>query len=551
MSNLRGKVVLVGGGGHCKVIIDAIINAGEYDIEGIVDSKLNIGDKVLGIPVIGNDDILPMVFEKGVKNAFIGVGSVGDCTLRKKLSGKLKSIGFNLPVVIHTKAVVAQDVRVGEGTFIAASATINPGTVIGRNAIINTSSSIDHDCHIADFVHVAPGATLSGGVKIGEGTHIGTGAKVIQYLNIGKNCMIKANSLVSRNVADSQTIGSGVCVEDGQSNKKVFIIAEAGVNHNGDVGIAKQMIDIAREAGADAVKFQTFKAEKLVTKFTTKAEYQKKTTAEDESQLEMLKRLELSLDEHKELFDYCRKKNIMFLSSPFDSESIDLLCSLGLEIFKIPSGEITNLPFLKKLGSLAKKVILSTGMADSNEVKNAIDVLEKAGTRKDCITILHCTSEYPAPLEEVNLRAIKTLKRSFGLAVGYSDHTLGIEASIAAVAMGACVIEKHFTVDRNLAGPDHKASLEPAELKAMVEAIRNIEKALGDGIKVSALSELKNKAVSRKSIVASRKIKQGDTFAEENITVKRPGIGISPGQWENIIGKKAKKNFRKDELIET
>jgi N,N'-diacetyllegionaminate synthase len=331
---------------------------------------------------------------------------------------------------------------------------------------------------------------------------------------------------------------------------KTFIIAEAGVNHNGSVEIAKRMIEVAKECGADAIKFQTFKAEEVVSKYAPKAEYQKQTTGEIESHLQMLKKLELSFDDFIVLKEYCDKLGIMFLSTPFDFESIDFLNSLGLEIFKIPSGEITNLPYLEKIGKLRKKVILSTGMADLGEIEDALDILTSCGTKKEDITILHCNTEYPTPYEDVNLLAMLTIKEAFKVKVGYSDHTLGIEVPIAAVALGSSVIEKHFTLDRNMQGPDHKSSLEPNELKAMVKAIRNVEKALGDGIKKPSPSEIKNKIIVRRSIVAKRNIKRGEIFNEENITVKRPATGISPMRWYEILGKTATRDYKEDEIIE-
>lgn len=330
--------------------------------------------------------------------------------------------------------------------------------------------------------------------------------------------------------------------------EKVFIIAEAGVNHNGDIGLAKKLIDKASEAGADAVKFQSFKAEKLVTKGAKKAEYQEKTTDIKENQFQMIKKLELDYEKHRELTDYCKSKNILFLSSPFDLESIDLLDDLGLDIFKIPSGEITNLPYLKKIATLKKKVILSTGMGNLGEIEKALDILRLLGTQD--ITVLHCNTEYPTPMEDVNLLAMNTIKDAFKVKVGYSDHTLGIEVPIAAVALGAIVIEKHFTLDKNMEGPDHKASLEPEELKEMVKSIRNIEKALGDGIKTPTKSESKNIDIARKSIVAAKGIAKGEVLTESNITVKRPGDGISPMRWDEVIGRIAIRDFKEDELIE-
>ena len=308
---------------------------------------------------------------------------------------------------------------------------------------------------------------------------------------------------------------------------------------------------IIAEAGVDYVKFQTFKAEKLVTKQAQRASYQDKNTQNNDSQYEMLKKLELSQVLHQELMDYCNQKGVKFLSTGFDSESLVFLAQLGITIAKVPSGEITNLPYLRQVASLFPEVILSTGMATIGEIKDAVKVLTDNGVSKDKITILHCNTEYPTPMEDVNLKAMLHIQRELGLPIGYSDHTLGIEVPIAAVALGATVIEKHFTLDKTLPGPDHKASLEPNELKAMVSAIRNIEKAIGgSGLKEVSKSEEKNKPIARKSIVASTDIKKGDTFTPENLTVKRPGTGISPMQWDEVIGKEAKRDFQEDELIE-
>lgn len=331
---------------------------------------------------------------------------------------------------------------------------------------------------------------------------------------------------------------------------RVLIIAEAGVNHNGDLGLATQLIDVAADAGVDLVKFQSFKADRLVTRTAKKADYQTEATGGNESQHEMLRRLELTDAMYKELIAHCVARNIGFFSTAFDIESIDLLRSLGQDHFKIPSGEITNLPYLRHIGQLGKVAILSTGMATLGDIEAAIDVLEQAGTARSQIKVLHCTTEYPTPMNEVNLRAMQSIHTAFRVAVGYSDHTQGIEVAIAAVAMGATVIEKHFTLDRNLPGPDHKASLEPEELKAMVVAIRNIEVALGDGIKQLTPSEARNKPIARKSLVASQAIKAGEVFSTQNVTTKRPGTGISPMRWDEIIGGTASRDFAADELIE-
>lgn len=326
--------------------------------------------------------------------------------------------------------------------------------------------------------------------------------------------------------------------------QKVFIIAEAGVNHNGSLELAKLMVDKSVEAGVDCIKFQTFKSENLVNKDAKKAEYQINNTGSDDSQYSMLKKLELSYSDFSELKSYCDEMGIMFLSTPFDLESIDFLANLGMKIFKVPSGEITNLPYLRKINSYKSEVILSTGMANLEEIRDALNIL------KDCkVTLLHCTTEYPCPYDSVNMNAMLTIRDKFNLPVGYSDHTRGIEIPVMAVAMGAKVIEKHFTLDKTMDGPDHKASLEPDELKKMVSLVRNVEKAFGTGVKEPQEAEKKNIAIARKSIVAKCDIKKGDIFTEENLTCKRPASGISPMKWDEIIGTRAIKDYAEDELI--
>ena len=338
----------------------------------------------------------------------------------------------------------------------------------------------------------------------------------------------------------------------GTKNEKhdTFIIAEAGVNHNGRLDIAKKLIDVAADSGADAVKFQTFNVDKLVCRYAPKAEYQSKADNATTTQYEMLKGLEFSKKEHIHLVKHCRKRKILFMSTPFDEESLQLLINLKLQIIKISSSDITNLPLLRSIGMLKKRVILSTGMSTLMEIQEAVNILLKTGMSEREITILHCNSEYPTPFHDVNLMVLKTLQAEFpNNRIGYSDHTLGIEAPIAAVALGAKVIEKHVTLDRSMRGPDHKASIECKELKEMVVAIRNIEKALGSGIKRPTASELKNKSVVRRSIVAARHINKGEIFTDQSLAVKRPGTGISPMRWDEVIEKRAERAYRADEAI--
>ncbi len=329
---------------------------------------------------------------------------------------------------------------------------------------------------------------------------------------------------------------------------KIFIIAEAGVNHNGDMRTAKRMIDVAAAAGADAVKFQTFKTENLVCRNAGKAAYQMEATGTDESQFDMLRKLELTPDMHTELISYCRGKNIMFLSTPFDLDSLHYLVNCGLAIIKIPSGEITNYPLLREAARSGIRIILSSGMSTLDEVREAVCVLKKNGGTD--ITVLHCNTEYPTPFSDVNLRAMQTIRDEIGVRAGYSDHTQGIEAAVAAAALGAEVIEKHFTLDKKMKGPDHKASLEPDELTEMIRSVRHIEQALGSGRKEPSASEKKNMSVARKSIVAQCNIRAGEVFTEENLAAKRPGGGLSPMLWEQVVGRKANRDFAADEMIE-
>ena len=337
---------------------------------------------------------------------------------------------------------------------------------------------------------------------------------------------------------------------DSTSQRDIFIIAEAGVNHNGSLDRAREMVRVAKKIGADAIKFQTFSAEALVAKGAPKADYQKQATGIAESQLDMLRRLELDEAGTRELLALCKEAGIQFISSPFDLASIDLLARLDVPILKIPSGELVNVPYLRRVGALGCRIILSTGMSELDEIERSLEVLQDAGLTRDRLTLLHCTTEYPAPYDEVNLRAMRSMGERFRVEVGYSDHTLGIEIPVAAAALGARVIEKHFTLDRSLPGPDHQASLEPDAFASMVDAIRNVEAGLGDGRKRRTPSEERNRLVARKSVVAAREIRRGEVFTEDNLTAKRPGTGLSPLRWDDVVGQRAKRSFKPDEMIE-
>lgn len=552
----KRKIVLIGGGGHCRSVLDVTLRINAFDEIVITDSGIPAGTQIMGCEVVGGDERLPQLFEEGFRYAFPAVGSIEDTDLRQTLFRRASKIGFLFPNLVDPSAVIGTDVTFGYGIFVGKQAVVNAGTVIEDMAIINTGAVIEHGCHIGSFSHISVGAALCGGVSVENGVFVGSHATAVQGTRIGRGSVIGAGALVLGDVpGETRVVGiwktmqeknGGACMED--TGNEITVIAEAGVNHNGSLELAFRMVDAAKEAGADIVKFQTAKAEQMVSRFAGKAEYQKKTTGGEESQIEMLKKLLPKYEDFVLLKQYCEKKGIEFLSTPFDIESIHFLDGLGCRLWKVPSGEITNYPYLIEIAKTRKPVILSTGMADMEEVEAAVSLLKEHGAGEICL--LHCTTEYPAPFDEVNLRAMQTLGKKFGCRTGYSDHTPGIEISVAAAAMGASVIEKHFTLDRNMEGPDHKASLEPEELAALVRAVRHVGKALGDGVKCPTESEKKNITAARKSIVARRKIRKGEILTEENITAKRPGNGISPMRWNEVIGSRAIRDFEEDELLE-
>ncbi len=542
------KIILIGGGGHCKSVIDAIEAGGIYSIKGILDVPRNLGKPLLGYSITGTDEDIENLAAKGYCFV-ITMGQIKNSGLRQRTYERLKACNAAMATIIAPTAYISKHASIGEGTVVLHHVTVNAGASIGCNNIINTGSNIEHDVHTGDHCHIATHAVLNGDCHVDNGVFVGSNSVLAQGVTIVADVVIGAGAVIYKNIEEPG-------VYAGNPVKKY---PDAANNYHSrsrcepqrKLENAFRLVDAASEAGVDYVKFQTFKAEHLVAKSAKKAEYQISNTGNaTESQLQMLKKLELSHEDHEQLIAYCKQKNIHFFSTAFDLESLEYLAELGLEFVKIPSGEITNLPYLRKAAKLFKKVIVSTGMATMSEIRDAVATFTSEGVAAANITILHCNTEYPTPMKDVNLKAMLHIQQEMGTAIGYSDHTLGIEVPIAAVALGATVIEKHFTLDQDMEGPDHKASLEPEALKAMVEAIRNVEAALsGSGYKEPSASEMKNTHIARKSIVAKTDIKKGERFSEENITTKRPGTGISPMRWDEVIGQVAEQDYNSDDLI--
>lgn len=536
-------IILIGSGGHAASCIDVIESDGRFRIVGLVGVDEELHQRVCGYEVIATDRDLQALSAE-YRYALITVGQVKSAEIRRRLFSQALDAGFELPTIVSPHAHVSAYARIGEGSVVMYGAMVNADARIGANCIINSRALIEHGAQVEDHCHISTGVILNGNVRVGAGSFVGSGTLTRHGVSIGADCVVGMGSVVRCDLPDGTTHWSS------DARAGVLVIAEAGVNHNGDLNIARRLIDVAAEAGADIVKFQTFNADRLVTKSAAKADYQVETTGAVESQHEMLRRLELSPAMHDELIAHAAKCGIEFMSTAFDEESVDMLAGKGLKRFKVPSGEITNLAYLRRIAAVAEEVIISTGMATLAEVSAAIAVFEAAGVARSRITILHCTTEYPAPMQDVNLRSMLTIAGEFGVKVGYSDHTQGIEIAIAAVALGACIIEKHFTLDQSLPGPDHKASLEPDQLAAMVSAIRNIVLAMGNGVKGPSPNEARNLPIVRKSLVAIRPIKAGEHFSAQNIGAKRPGSGISPMRLDEVIGKPAPRSFEPDELIE-
>ena len=536
-------IILIGAGGHTASCIDVIESDGRFRVAGLVGTEDELHQRVCGYEVIATDrDLQRLVRE--YRYALVTVGQIKAAESRRRLYEGARAAGFELPVIVSPHARVSQHAHIGEGSIIMYGAMLNADVRVGANCIINSNALVEHGAEVGDHCHIATGVIINGDVRVGAGSFVGSGALTRNGVSIGTGSVVGMGTVVRRDLPDGTTHWSS------DARSSVLIIAEAGVNHNGDLDIARRLIDVAAESGADIVKFQTFNADRLATKGAVKADYQVEATGSAESQHEMLRRLELSPAMHDALIAHAAMRGIEFMSTAFDEESVDLLASKGLKRFKVPSGEITNLPYLRRISAVAAEVIISTGMATLKEISAAIAVLEAGGILRSRITILHCTTDYPAQMQDVNLLAMQTIAGEFGVRVGYSDHTQGIEVSIAAVALGARILEKHFTLDRRLPGPDHKASLMPDQLTAMVSAIRNISMALGDGIKGPSPSEVRNLPIVRKSLVAIRPISAGEVFSMKNIGAKRPGTGISPMRLDDVLGKLAPRRFAPDELIE-
>lgn len=539
-------IALVGGGGHAVSLCgtEAAIAPSAY-VDYQESASLPISYLGTDSALLGNPDA-PAQWR--VHIAFVGIGAQA-LGRRRAIINRYSS--FTPATIIASDASVAPGSDIAPGCAVLRRAVVNNAR-LGEHTVVNTGALIEHGCSIGSNCFIGPGAVVCGEVTVGSDTFIGAGAVIRNGVTIPSATTIGMGAVVTESLPASGTyVGNPArLISTPAPAAPPVIIAEAGVNHGGSLATAIEMVHAAAEAGADYVKFQTFKASNLVTATADRANYQKENCGTDETQLQMLKHLELTAADFNRLSSECAVCGIGFLSTPFDLESVDTLAPLGMHYWKIPSGEITNLPLLRKIGALGQHVIMSTGMSTLDEVEAAVALLESSGTPRKQITLLHCNTQYPTDPGDVNLRAMDSLRLLGCASVGYSDHTRGIDIPLAAAALGASVIEKHFTLDRNLPGPDHKASLEPHELKQMVQGIRNITAALGSAQKCVTDSEQPNKTVARKSIVAARAISVGELFSDENLTAKRPGNGISPMLWQSLIGRPASKAYARDELID-
>jgi len=541
------NLIICGAGGFAKSLIDSLPSH-QYNVCGFIDEYRYPSTKEhMGYPIFGNS--LDAIKRPEDYCYFI---SIGDNVARKRYFDELHRRNLQIITVVDKTALVSPRAKIGEGVYIGKLSVVNSMARVGDNTVLNTRSLVEHGCVLGDHVNISTNTVLNGDVRVGEGTFIGSCAVVNGQLEIGRWTTIGSGSVVVRSIGSNVTAaGSPACVIKGERGvPRTYIIAEIGCNHNGQYDLAEKLVRAAKECGVDAVKFQTFHADKLISRFAPKAEYQKITTGESDSQLEMTRRLELPQEEYLRLKELAESLGLDVFSTPFDMDSIDFLAKQGQTTWKIPSGELNNLPFLEKICSLScegKHIILSTGMATLEEISQALQVLEGHGDR---ITLLHCNTEYPTPDIDVNVSAIGDLQRHFpDVEVGFSDHSVGDVAAVMAVAYGACCIEKHFTLDKSLPGPDHRASATPEELGQMVRNVRRAEVLRGTGRKHVTDSERGNIIVARKSIVAIREIHAGEVFSEENISCKRPGNGVSPMRWHDILGRRAHRSYGEDELI--
>ena len=540
-------LIICGAGGFSKSLIDSLPSH-QYRIAGFIDEyRYPAVTEHMGYPIFGNSlDVIPN------PERYCYFICIGDNVHRRRYFEELRQKHLQVITVIDQTALVSPKARIGEGCFIGKLAVVNSMVNIGDNTILNTRCLVEHGCTLGSHVNISTNTVLNGDVSIGDGSFIGSCTVVNGQLDIGEWTTVGSGSVVVKSLGSHVTAaGIPACVIRGEMQlPKTYIIAEIGCNHNGDYSIAEQLVYRARECGVDAVKFQTFHADQLVSKFAPKAEYQKETTGEMDTQLEMTRRLELPQEDYLRLKALAETLGLDVFSTPFDLESIDFLAEHGQKVWKIPSGELNNLPFLEKISALpyeGKHVILSTGMANLEEIRQAVSILEDHTER---ITLLHCNTEYPTPDKDVNVSAIEDLCRHFpDMEVGLSDHSVGDIAAVMAVAYGACYIEKHFTLDKELPGPDHRASATPEELRQLVRNVRRAEVIRGSGRKHVTDSERGNIIVARKSIVALREIRPGEVFNEENISCKRPGNGMSPMRWHDILGKRAKRSYGEDDLI--
>lgn len=539
----KKEIILIGAGGHAASSIDVIESEGRFRIAGLIGVEEDLGHRICGYEVIATDNDLGKLANE-YKYAIVTIGQIKSPKNRIFLYNSALSASFTLPSIVSPEAYVSKHASIGAGTIVMHGAMVNAKATLGENCIVNSNSVIEHGVHIGDHCHISTGVILNGGTTVGSNTFIGSATLSKQEISIGKNCIVDMGSVIRCDIPADTTHWAPA------GRDKVTIIAEAGVNHNGDINLARQLIDAAAIAGVDIVKFQTFTADRLVTKNAVKAEYQIAANGSEESQYRMLKRLELDAKMHKDLFEHAKKRGIEFLSTAFDEDSVDFLAQIGLRRFKVPSGEINHLAYLRRIAAVAEEIIISTGMATLSEIGAAISVFEAAGIDRRHITLLHCTTDYPANIDEANISAMRTMAQEFGTKVGYSDHTQGIEIATAAVALGASVVEKHFTLDRALPGPDHKASLDVDQLREMVVAIRNVTDSFGDGIKRPTSQELRNIPIVRKSLVAKFPIRAGEILSAANIVAKRPGTGISPMRLDEVIGRLAPRDFAADEMIE-